>query len=198
MHRTCRRPAVVVLCEVDGAFAAMKQLRRWASSTLKYDVRFLVGCGGGWTNGIVVLIDRAQGSFGKFKRLAPRVLGFEVTHKADATTRAYAALHGFSTSGFAEQVREAKAWVMERGGGLVMGDFNHVPCKRWRTSGKAPASELRLMRGLCGAVCACCGAEHGAGGRVVGGDGSGKEGEGGGVGDSPACALSCALSCARR
>ena len=41
------RPAVVVLCEVDGAFKAMKALRSWASRVLKYDMRFLVGEGGG-------------------------------------------------------------------------------------------------------------------------------------------------------
>ena len=88
------RPAVVVLCEVDGEFKAMKALRSWASSALKYDMRFLVGEGGGATNGIVVLVDRAQGSFAGFKRLALRAVGVEVVHKADAQKRAYAAVHG--------------------------------------------------------------------------------------------------------
>ena len=170
------RPAVVVLCEVDGAFTAMKALRSWASSALKYDMRFLVGEGGGATNGIVVLVDRAQGSFAGFKRLALRAFGVEVVHKADAQKRAYAAVHGVFTATFREQVDAAEAWVRDRGGGLVLGDFNHVPCRKWRVSRVALSAMDKRLRRLCGAVCEaeCCRASTGGGAdRVVGGDGGG-------------------------
>ena len=170
------RPAVVVLCEVDGAFKAMKALRSWASSALKYDMRFLVGEGGGATNGIVVLVDRAQGSFAGFKRLALRAFGVEVVHKADAQKRAYAAVHGVFTAAFREQVDAAEAWVRDRGGGLVLGDFNHVPCRKWRVSRAALSAMDKRLRKLCGTVCeaTCCRASVGGGAdRVVGGDGGG-------------------------
>ena len=170
------RPAVVVLCEVDGAFKAMKALRSWASRVLKYDMRFLVGEGGGATNGIVVLVDRAQGSFAGFKRLALRAFGVEVVHKADAQRRAYAAVHGVFTTAFREQVDAAEAWVRDRGGGLVLGDFNHVPCRKWRVSRAALSASDKRLRRLCGTVCeaTCCRASVGGGaGRVVGSDGGG-------------------------
>ena len=180
------RPVVVVLCEVSGDFSAMKRLRRWAACRLKYDMRFLVGEGGNATNGIVALVDRAQGSFGASKRLAERTLGFEVTHKADAQTRAYVGLHGLAGAAFTEQLREAREWMRERGGGLALGDFNHVPCRLWRTSGAKLSPQDRQMQRFCGAVCetGCCGGftravgGRGAAGRVVGGAGCEAEAEG--------------------
>ena len=152
------RPAVLVLCEVSGDFGAMVAMRKWAARRLQYDMRFLVGEGGHGKNGIVALVDRAQGSFGAFKRLEARVLGFEVMHKADAQTRAYVGLHGLG-EGFEAQLRGMREWLQAQGGGLVLGDFNHVPCRRWRASGGALSAQDRLMRRFCGAVCAaeCCG-----------------------------------------
>jgi hypothetical protein len=179
------RPAVVVLCEVDGAFAAMKALRSWASRTLKYDMRFMAGEGGGDTGGLVVLVDRAQGTFAGFKRLTLRAFGVEVVHKADATRRAYAAVHGVFTAAFREQVDAAEAWVRDRGGGLVLGDFNHVPCRAWRVSRVALSASDRRLRRLCGAVCgaACCTATSAGADRVVGGDGGGDGAEGSAEGE---------------
>ena len=172
------RPAVVVVCEVSGDWHAMKKLRSWVASKLQYDMRILTGEDGGATNGIVVLVDRAQGSFGNFKRLAKRVIGFEVVHKADARRRAYVGMHGLFSAAFGQQLKEAETWLRERGGGLVLGDFNHVPCRRWRVSGVALTAQDKLMRRFCGAVCeseCCSGMMHVEGriaeGRVVGGDG---------------------------
>ena len=177
------RPAVVVVCEVSGDWSAMKKLRSWVASKLKYDMRILAGEDGGATNGIVVLVDRAQGAFGKFKRLAKRVIGFEVMHKADARRRAYVGLHGLFSAAFGEQLREAETWLRERGGGLVLGDFNHVPCRKWRVSNVVLTAQDKLMRRFCGAVCesGCCSGMmladgRNAEGRVVGGGGGGVSG----------------------
>ena len=52
--------------------------------------------------------------------------------------RRYAVLHGLFDAGFRQQVRAAEGFV--RGcaqGGLIAGDFNHVPDKSWRKSGSA-------------------------------------------------------------
>ena len=181
------RPAVVCVGEVDGDHAAMAQLRKWAKRVLKYDARFLVGEEGG-CNGLIVFVDKEQGAIGDFKRLGPRVLGVEVAHReAGGLRRAYVALHGLFTSGFGPQLREAEAWADERGGGLVLGDFNHVPCRLWRASKAAMGTLDGQMRRFCGAVCddGCCGGARPVGAhrqegaracRVVGGAGDGEAG----------------------
>ena len=193
----CDRPTVVGIVEVDGDFKDMRDLRRWAKR-LGYETRFLPGEGRGGgggsadstANGMVFMVDRKEATIKSFRRLHERVLGIELHHR-DARRRRYALIHGLFDSGFNRQVEEARNFVRQHAqGGLVLGDFNHVPCRRWRASdagaeARAARGQLRLapadraMRKLCGAACSCCtlsGREPVC--RVIGGGGEAHSADG--------------------
>lgn len=65
------RPAVLAMCEVGGGRDKLRSLRAWASKEHRYEMRFIVGEGKGGgggaqdlqLNGIVALVDKAQGAF---------------------------------------------------------------------------------------------------------------------------------------
>ena len=169
------RPTVVVLLEVSGDFDDMKKLRKWAAK-LKYDMRFMVGedagPGGSRRNGMVALVAREQAAFRSHKRQEERVMGFVVTHKVDAATRAYVGLHGSHDKvKQAKQFDAATKFAAEHGGALLAADWNAVPCQKWRaTESKLDGSD-RKLRKICGKACSCCGRGEEARCKVVGGAG---------------------------
>ena len=120
-------------------------------------------------NGMVVMVRREMAAFKSQKRLMQRVLGIEVQHKQDQTKRRYVFLHGMHSAALRGQLKAAEDYLKE-GGGLIAGDWNHVPCKRWRVSGVLGARDKWVQK-LCGGVCGCCGTARFGACRVVGGRG---------------------------
>ena len=169
------RPTVVVLLEVSGDFEDMKKLRKWAA-TLRYDMKFMVGedtgPGGSRRNGLVALVAREQAAFKSHKRQEERVMGFVVTHKVDAATRAYVGLHGSHDKvKQAKQFDAATKFAAEHGGALLAADWNAVPCQKWRAAESKLDGCDRKLRKICGKACSCCGRDEEACCKVVGGAG---------------------------
>ena len=166
------RPTLLCLLEVDTAH--IMDLRAWAKER-GYVIRFLLGKGGSarqhefnsHANGIVAMIAREQAAFVRFKmsdELEERVLGVELLHKREASSRVFAFMHGLHTSGqssFESQIRRAVQTVEDAGGGVVFGDLNRVACSRWRLPRRALSGMDRLLRGfLGGSGCTCCQGSH--------------------------------------
>ena len=191
------RPAVMVLLEVDGTFADFR-LRRREFRKMHYECVFLAGQDAGeangksTANGVLALVAKEQAVFKSFERVAGRVLGFEVVHKADGVRRAYVGMHGEHGAGFGAQVRGADRYMRDKGGGLMLTDANHVPCSSWRCKqdgavGRSLDGRDKQWRRFCGFRCACCAVvgeeEEGAlEGCIVGGAGGEMDPEGGDVG----------------
>ena len=172
-------PSLVLLAEVDGGHVDMQRMRGWAGRQ-GYNMRWLMASSTPGVNGIVALLRKEAGAFGRVVALHERVLGVEVLHRrgvADGRRRQYVAIHGLHghegtgesgdvvwsgagrgqvSRGVSAQLAAARACTEAAGGGVIIGDFNAVPCKRWRTAGTAIGVSGRLLRRICGRVCSCC------------------------------------------
>ena len=106
---------------------------------IKYNLEWVVGennPAGTQINGVAVMVAREQAAVVACKRLAERCVGVVVQHKADSRRRAYVGVHGIhAPKPFGVQLREAEQFLALQGGGLLVGDFNHVPCRAWRVGG---------------------------------------------------------------
>ena len=187
------RPFVVVLLEVDGCKAEMGCLRSWFAR-LGYLMAWSPGeggearCGkqlGAHANGIAVAVCATAGKLVALKRLAERAVGFSVRRKRIARLLHGGAIHGLHgvqrseddvpgeppARSFLAQLNALRDWVQAQGGGLVLGDFNRVPCMSWREprpSGKLSKDGEALQLTM-GWRCSCCspsGAVPSAGGLV--------------------------------
>lgn len=111
--------------------------------------------------GLVALLATEQVKRVRHSRVEERVLGVEYRVVGENRTRAVCGLHGLSSegeSGFAEQLGAAEAWLLERGGGLLVGDFNQVPCRAFRNSVYELTAGDMLLRNLLRFNCSCYGA----------------------------------------
>ena len=170
------RPMVLFLFEVGGTKALWEPLERWLAAR-KYHAVFQPGSGG--SGGVVAACDRGQAKLNEKKCLDLRVLGIKVRCAADGRVRKFAGMHGFNKETaasdldddgeprracFARQLARATEW-MEDIGGLLVGDFNRVMCKRWRASSHRLTDDDKRVRRAAGWACACCdgGAACGAG-----------------------------------
>ena len=182
-----RRPTVVFLSEVLGDLSAFRVLRKRLRH-ISYSAVFLPGARDGRKDGIVCAVATEQAGLVKWHAVAERALGVTVQHRGEADERAYAYVHGVTASSdsqrpstrFRVQLRAAVRWVRDRGGGLLLGDMNYVPCAEWRVR-RAPLNpgDLALRRTV-GWTCACCARASDAGVDdviVLGGDGGVLEGD---------------------
>ena len=106
------------------------------------------------------------------RSVARRVAGVKAICKADSRVRRFVAMHGFNTETkaadldtdgqptapgcFASQMAAAVAWIEERGGGLLCGDFNRVLCTQWRRGPHRLTSDDRRVRSAAWHDCGCC------------------------------------------
>jgi hypothetical protein len=133
-------------------------------SELSYASVLLPGEGRGGRNAVVVAVSKRQAKLMEFRRVSSRALGFRVLHKRESCERHLVALHGpTSDTGDASAGRQFKAtlssadsWLRARGGGLLFGDFNRVPCAEWHASRAPLDSADRALRTLTRWSCECC------------------------------------------
>ena len=144
----------------DGGYQGV---RRWFRRR-GYECRTLAGegsDGAGTANGIVIAVRTGFGRPLGFARLAERVLGVEVWSKHERRARRVVGMHGFSEDKpgrrFRQQLVAADTWLMERGGGLLVGDLNRVPCRRFRAGQHTLNAGDAALRRWLGWSCACCG-----------------------------------------
>ena len=164
-------PAVLGLLEVAGPRKEFGRLRRWLRQR-GFSSQFLVGKAG--RNGIVVAVRCSDGKLQRVTRLAERVAGLQVKCSADDVVRRVAFVHGLSgesksecfdeagcvvRSCFAGQLEEARSWLGEAGGGLLVGDLNRVPCVEWRAGTHSLTEDDRRVRRASSWWCPCCGGE---------------------------------------
>lgn len=109
-----------------------------------------------WCWLIRLLIDQ-----GMHQQADKRVLGVEVWSKHERRARRVVGMHGFSDDKpgrrFRQQLVAADTWLMERGGGLLVGDLNRVPCRRFRAGQHTLNAGDAALRRWLGWSCACCG-----------------------------------------
>ena len=197
-----QRPQVVGLAEVTGVFEDMRGLRKWFRGK-GYLIQFLVGekapCReervqevegreAKGNNSVVVAYRRDAVTCMSFERLATRVLAVELWSKAEKRARRVVVMHGLHEEiravdedrgvvpawSFRTQLREARGWLGARGG-LLLGDLNRVPCKRWRMGESVRELDVadRELREVVGWSCSCCtpaGLGSRLGVQLVGGD----------------------------
>ena len=176
-------PDILFLFEVNGSRAVWTPLRKWFDG-LGYKAS-LICAKGARKNGVVVAARKATGRMESVSRLAERTVGVEWRAKTGGRRFRAVGLHGFSIESqrddfdehdvpirqcHAEQLRAAREWVDEASGGIIGGDFNRVPCVKWRarqTGGTANGSDTaaaatRLsdddlrVRDITGWRCSCC------------------------------------------
>lgn len=188
-------PDVLGITEVIANMKQLKGIRKWFRPK-GYEVVLLSGEGGSRrepdvhsnTNAILVAVRRHAIQLVDYGRRAERVFGVEVRVKAERRLQRVCFIHGLhgvtkSSSdvagehpvrSFAFQITQAKEWLLEKGGGLLIGDLNKVPCSRWRASGTPLTDDDKLLRRCAGWRCACCPASDAgvdADAEVVGGGG---------------------------
>ena len=56
---------------------------------------------------------------------------------------------------FRFQLQEAFAWL-KGPGGLIVGDFNRIPCCKWRVAEKELGRDDKILRKVTGFTCSCC------------------------------------------
>ena len=170
-------PDVLGVTEIIANVRQLKGIRKWFRPK-GYEVVLLAGEGGSRrdpdvhsnTNAILVAVRRSTIQLVNYGRRAERVLGVEVRVKAERRLQRVCfihGLHGVTTShgdvagehpvrSFAFQLTQAKDWLLEKGGGMLIGDLNKVPCSRWRASGAPLTDDDKLLRRRAGWKCACC------------------------------------------
>ena len=158
-----------------------KGLQKWARG-IQYEPCFLPGVGGSrravgngtgsCKNGVIALVAKEQAKLVRWVRVEERVLGIEVRIASENRTRVVCGLHGLSSEGdsnFGQQLGAAEDWLREHGGGLLVGDFNRVPCCTFRKGAHVLAADDLQLRKLARWRCTCCQAPVEDGGqRLVG------------------------------
>jgi hypothetical protein len=155
-------PDVLVLCEVIASSVVAARPLRKRLSKLGFETRVCVeGVGGDGTCAMIVAVKRAFGTIVQFACLEERVAGLRVK-TADKTIFNFAAIHGVHGSvvreqasvqgadvtfgsrnvNFSTQLVALGKFLEQHGGGLALGDFNRVPCKRWRVGGNWSTDKL--------------------------------------------------------
>ena len=157
------RPKVVMLVEVAGTIADLRQLRKWFRA-LGYEADVAAGAGGGEgssgsnANGAVVAVRRGKGAKIKLLRRAARVCGVQVDGEHGGWRAAL--VHGLDGTQFSDQLRQGRGWVEARQGGVVLGDFNHVVCVSGRQQRDGLTRSLgagdKALAKLAGWRCSCC------------------------------------------
>ena len=116
-----------------------------------------------WLNCVVILLRSGAVSLvDRPRRLAARVFSvrYRRTGGAAGVARRAVVMHGLhaedAVSGDDFSVQVAGVAAVARGGGLLLGDFNHVLCAAWRRVGYVLAAGDRELRALGGSVCRCC------------------------------------------
>ena len=174
-----RQPAVVVLFEVLGGMVEFRRLRKRLRG-VKYTAAFLPGEGVGQRNGIVVAAHVGQAQLRTTKRVAERTIAVTVSGKGEEEDTVITGMHGVTsedgelraTARFKAQLNGATRHCTEAMG-LLVGDLNYVPCRRWRRAGGPLNEGDKALRQLTGWRCACCRDDQVADGAtawLVGGD----------------------------
>ena len=162
------RPTIIVLAEVEGNVSEMRKgLQGWARA-IQYEVRILPGEGGSrraqagtlsHKNGLVMLVAKEQAKAVRHVRVEERVLGMVFRIGGEERTRAICGLHGLSSDGdsnFCTQLGAAEEWLQAQGGGILVGDFNRVPCSAFRKGDHTLSADDLALRKLMRFQCACC------------------------------------------
>ena len=96
--------------------------------------------------------------------MAARCLGAQIKHTQEPgkEVRSYVCMHGFhpvaqAKDGVQFELRSSMEWLEQRGGGLLLGDFNRVVCCKWRFgTGKKLTPGDRALRKAARWSCGCC------------------------------------------
>ena len=189
-------PDVVGILEVIASLKQLRVIRKWLRPR-GYEVALLAGEGGSRrepgvftnANAIVVAVRRSTVQLVSYSRRAERVIGVEVRVKAERRMQRVCFVHGLHGAvksagdspgehpvrSFPHQLLQAKMWLAEKGGGLLLGDMNKVPCRSWRCSGCELTGDDRLLRAQVGWRCTCCreeGEQVASDAEIVGGTGA--------------------------
>ena len=82
-------------------------------------------------------------------------MGVQIKHKQEPgkEVRSYVCMHGLHPvpkaavgECFESQLLSSLDWLGQRGGGLLLGDFNRVVCRKWRCSGAMLNAGDRALR----------------------------------------------------
>ena len=189
-------PDVVGILEVIANLKQLRTIRKWLRPR-GYEAALLAGEGGSRrepgvftsTNAIIVAVRRSTVQLVSYGRRAERVIGVEVRVKAERRLQRVCFMHGLHGTvksdgdvpgehpvrSFPHQLLQAKAWLAEKGGGLLLGDMNKVPCRSWRCSGCDLTGDDRILRAQAGWCCTCCqeeGEQVASDAEIVGGTGA--------------------------
>ena len=165
------QPTVMVLLEVNGSVRSTAWLRARLRKA-GYEMRFMPDAGYGarvgkdrvrhahaiGRNGVAIAVRTAEARWIRHERVAGRVMGATILTQRDRQRHAVLGIHGqHSSPAFCAQIDAVDAWAERQGGALVIGDFNHVACRKWRKSEPRMSIGDRRVRRLTGRVCTCCG-----------------------------------------
>ena len=151
-------PAVLFVQEVHGTLVDFRHLRSWLRRR-GYDARFLPGADTRRRTGVLAAVRVDAGRITGYERVATRALGLRVRMHGELDDRFFCGMHGISSvngSAFCLQLRAAEAYARRGVSGLVVGDFNHVPCRSWRCGFDQLSKGDLAMRKLAGWSCGCC------------------------------------------
>ena len=174
-HVYLSEPTVVFLEEVTGSLADVRIGLRRTFTRLGYATLMLHGAGRGagtelsQANGTFAAVRKGSAPFvGGAWRVAARCLGVQIKHtrsnraRQSETTSVHARLHhpvaqAEASERFESQLRSSLDWLEQRSGGLLLGDFNRVVCRKWRlgTSVRLNSSD-RALRQAARWGCECC------------------------------------------
>jgi hypothetical protein len=151
-------PDVVALLEVHGNARHNAQLR-YHLRAAGYAMSLHAGrAEGAQRNGVVVAWRQATTWAMSTRAVHDRVAGVVIGVRGSDARVAVAAIHGLSRdAAYLEQLSDMEAWLEQQGGGIAIGDFNHVACSKWREQGTGLSQADRCTRDFVGAVCECCG-----------------------------------------
>ena len=181
------QPDAVCLQEVIGGLRQLRDLRSWFRRR-GYDAVGYPGTGraaadddGGadsTANGTVWAVRRTFGRIEWSKLVANRTVAVSVRVAASTPCSVtLVGLHGLHADVRAEhereeegapelsyrrQLRGATECLQGRGGGLLAGDMNHVPCRCLRPGGAAMDASDRALQAAVGGCCECCAVAEGA------------------------------------
>ena len=146
----------LLVCEVNGSRRNNQAMRRRFRKE-GYEMRMMTEHDGSHRNGMLVAMRRETLTLEAALRVAPRTYGVVARSMLDNKPYSLVGIHGLqSDARYITQVEAAEAWMESRGGGVVIGDHNHVACRRWRAKVKALGAADKRARQLTGGVCTCC------------------------------------------